>query len=244
MRNVKLTIEYDGTEYAGWQRQPDVMTVQEALEVALERVTGTRPRVVGSGRTDAGVHAEGQVANFRTESDLRVDRFIHATNHYLPPDIAVVGAAEVPLAFHAQRDAKSKRYRYRILRADVRRPLRSRFALLVKRSLDVDAMRASTEMLAGSHDFAAFASELFRYETTVRDVHRAELAEVDDELHFTIEANGFLYNMVRSLVGTLLWVGSGKLTPEEFRRVLETGNRGGAGPTAPAQGLCMVAVFY
>jgi len=243
-RNIKLTVEYDGTDYAGWQVQPNERTIQEELEKAIGKATGAETRVTGSGRTDAGVHAEGQVANFFTGSALPPERMMHALNYYLPFDIAVIAASEVPLSFHARKDAVSKLYRYRILPCEVRRPLRSRYALLVRDKLDAEAMRRCADRVLGAHDFAAFASESFRYKSTVREVFRSELIRIGDELQFMIAADGFLYNMVRAIVGTLLDAGRGKLGPEQFQHLLVERDRSRAGATAPAHGLCIVSVDY
>jgi len=244
MRRLMLTLEYDGTDFLGWQVQAEGRTVQGVLEDAVRRTTGEELRVTGASRTDSGVHAEGQVAHFDTESDLGADRFVPALNYWLPADAAVLDSRQAPAGFDARYSASSKLYRYRILRSAARRPLRERFTLREWRDMDVGAMRECAAMLVGEHDFTSFASEHTETESNVRRVTRSELAEAGDELHYLVEANGFLYNMVRIIVGTLLEVGRGKMAAGEFARALEVCRRDAAGPTAPARGLALVNVTY
>jgi tRNA pseudouridine38-40 synthase len=239
-----ITLEYDGTDFVGWQVQAEERSIQGVLEDALFRTTGERRRVTGASRTDAGVHAEGQVAHFDTESALAPCRFTRALNYWLPPGVAVLDCRETDPGFDARRSALSKLYRYRILRSEVHRPLRERFALRVWRKLDVEAMQRCAGLLAGEHDFTSFASEHTESESNVRRILRSKWAEHGDELHYTVEANGFLYNMVRIMVGTMLEVGVGRMTGEQFAAALEACNRKAAGPTAPAKGLCLVRVRY
>jgi tRNA pseudouridine38-40 synthase len=244
MRNIKLTIEYEGTAYLGWQRQPQGMTIQEALEESLRQITGETTQVTGASRTDTGVHARGQVANFRTDSVLPVERFQSALNALLPLDIAIVAAEEVPEDFHSRFSAQSKLYHYTIWNQRVRPVLDRRFCWHVRWPVEMASLREASACLIGEHDFAAFQSANAQSETTVRIIERADWEMNAPRLTFAIEANGFLYNMVRALVGTLLDVGRGKMTPAEFRRVLESGQRAQAGRTAPARGLCLMRIRY
>lgn len=244
MRRLMLTLEYDGTHFLGWQIQAEGRTVQGVLEEALARAGGGSPRVAGASRTDSGVHAEGQVAHFDTGSRLTAREFLKAANHWLPADVAVLGCCEAPMDFHARFSATSKLYRYRILRSVVRRPLREGRTVRIWRPLDVAAMRDCAALLVGEHDFTSFASEHTEAQGKVRRVLRSELLEREDELHYLVEADGFLYNMVRIIAGTLLAVGGGKMTPEQFGQALDAHRRSAAGPTAPARGLTLLRVGY
>jgi tRNA pseudouridine38-40 synthase len=239
-----LTLEYDGTDFCGWQLQRDDRTGQAVLETAITQVTGAHSRVHAASRTDSGVHAEGQVAHFDTESDLPADRLLRALNYWLPDDISVIDGRDVGEDFHARFGATSKLYRYRILRSRPPRPLRERFAFRVWRDLDVPAMQECAALLAGAHDFTSFASEHSEVENHERTVLRSELIEDGDELHYVVRADGFLYNMVRIIVGTLLEVGYGSVTVEEFASALAARNRNATGPTARAKGLTLVQVEY
>jgi len=243
-RNIKITVEYDGTDYFGWQRQPNHVTVQQRIEEAIEAVTRTRSMLTGSGRTDTGVHAKGQVANFRTRSAIPVDKFPLALNANLPSDIAVTEAQDVPLDFHAQYCAKSKTYRYRVFNRHIRSPLYSRYSTRVWPKLDLAPMQRAAARLMGEHDFAAFQTESSSGRSSVRTVTRADLVEAEPFIELWIEANGFLYNMVRAIVGTLSLVGHHKIHPDGFAQILRTRDRGQAGPTVPPQGLCLMKVEY
>ncbi len=245
MRTIKLTLEYDGTNYQGWQVQPKGETIQGVIEEKLTQLTGEPVRVVGSGRTDAGVHALGQVAHFKTKSQLDLGTIQRALNSLLPPDILVRAAEEVEEAFHARRGAKSKIYEYRIWN----RPLRSVFCRLyawhVPQKLDLREMRKAARCLVGEHDFSSFQSVGSPKRTAVRRVIRAEWKRNREGLLlFEIEANGFLKQMVRAIVGTLVEVGKGKLDSKGFERILESKDRKKAGPTAPALGLFLKEVTY
>jgi tRNA pseudouridine38-40 synthase len=244
MRRIMLTLEYDGTAFCGWQLQPDERTGQAVLEEAIARTTGVRSRVHAASRTDSGVHAEGQVAHFDTESDLPAWQFVRALNYWLPDDISVLDGHEVGEEFHARFGASAKLYRYRILRSRPPRPLRERFALRIWRPLDTGAMQECAALLAGRHDFTSFASEHSEVEGRERTVLGSEVVEDEDELHYVVRADGFLYNMVRIIVGTLLEVGYGRMTTAEFADALEARDRSAAGPTAPAKGLTLVRVEY
>lgn len=244
MRRLITTLEYDGTAFCGWQLQAQARTVQGVLEEALHKTTGQPIRVTGASRTDSGVHAEGQVAHFDTESRLSCGEFLRALNYWLPSDVSVLDCRDVSMSFDARYSASSKVYRYRLLLGPARRPLRDRFAVRVWHPLDLEAMRACCAMLLGEHDFTSFATEHDYAKSGVRNVFRSELVEAADELHYLVEANGFLYNMVRAIVGTLLMVGRNKLAPSEFAAILGGRDRQAAGPTAPARGLTLVKVNY
>ncbi len=244
MRTIRLLIEYEGTHYLGWQRQPQGMTVQQALEEAIERITGAMPAVIGAGRTDSGVHALGQVAHFKTASDLPEERLMAGVNAVLPEDIVVKEIGEAPEGFHARFSARGKRYEYTIWNDRVRPVLERNFCWHVQQALDVDAMRDATQHLTGTHDFAAFQSAGAESKTTVRTVSLAEWATDPPRLIFAIEADGFLYNMVRAIVGTLVEVGLHKRNPGETGEIINSGDRGQAGRTAPPHGLCLMRVDY
>jgi tRNA pseudouridine38-40 synthase len=244
MRRLMTTLEYDGTAFHGWQLQAEGRTVQGVLEEALHKTAGHPVRVTGASRTDSGVHAEGQVAHFDTESRLSAGEFLRALNYWLPSDVSVLDCRDVDMSFDARYSASSKLYRYRLLLCPARRPLRDRFVVRVWQPLDLGAMRACSTMLLGQHDFTSFATEHDDSQSGVRNVFRSELVEVADELHYLVEANGFLYNMVRAIVGTLLMVGRNRLTPADFAAILGGRDRKAAGPTAPARGLTLVKVNY
>jgi len=245
VRNIKLVIEYDGTDFFGWQKQPGERTVQGVLEEAIARVLGHPVRIVGSSRTDRGVHALGQVANFKTNSHLPVETMLRAFNAVLPEDVAIRAVEEVPLDFHARFSAKSKVYEYRLLSRPIRSPLDRRFSWHVPEPLDMGAMAECCRMLIGRLDFSSFRISGSETKTTVREMYRAEIRpHPPHHLLFTFEANGFLRGMVRSIVGTLVEVGRGKITVGEFSRILEARDRRAAGPTAPPQCLFLVEVKY
>ncbi len=242
-RNVKLAIQYDGTNYHGWQRQANAISIQEVMEEGIGRLVGHEVTLYGSGRTDAGVHALGQVANFRTSSTIPASQLHHAINAHLPEDIVVVRAEDVPEDFHARYWARSKTYRYRMVCRPVRPVIGARYVHWLRREPDIERMREAAVVFVGEHDFAAFATECPE-EGTVRVVTRSELVAEGERIDYYVAANGFLYNMVRAMVGTLLEVGFRKMTAEDVARVLESRDRNLAGPTAPAKGLCLLAVEY
>jgi tRNA pseudouridine38-40 synthase len=244
-RNIRLTLEYDGTCYHGWQRQKNALSIQEVIETALSRITGETVRLIGSGRTDAGVHALGQVTNFTTRSTVPRRAFLHGLNSLLPMDIAVLQAEEVPLTFHARYDALWKTYEYRLLNRPVRSPVNVLHAWWLSGSLDVAAMQQAAQVLPGEHDFFSFRAAGSRPGHALRRVREAFWhCQLEGWLKFTITANGFLRGMVRSLVGTLVEIGKGKYPPEFLGEVLEKRDRRLAGPTAPPQGLFLVKVEY
>lgn len=244
-RNIKIVIEYDGAGLAGWQRQADQPTVQGHLESAMARLTGETVSVQGAGRTDAGVHARGQCAHFRTTSDRTPAEIIRGGNALLPGRIAILSAEEVPLDFHARFSAKSKIYDYLLDLSPTPRPLRRRYAWHTTPHLDLTEMERALSRLRGEHDFAAFQSTGSPVKTSIRHMMAVHLQdEKDDLVRLTFQADGFLRHMVRALVGTLVLVGRKRICPDEFEKILESGQRKLAGPTAPAHGLYLVAVQY
>ena len=244
MRNLKLVLAYDGTEFHGWQQQPGLRTVQGELDGAIERVTGQAPTTLASGRTDAGVHALGQVVSFHTESRLPPDVLARAFNALMPMDVRVLSAAEVPLEFHATLDAVSKRYRYQVDNRPVSDPFQRRTAWHQPRPLDVSAMRSAGRALVGRHDFRSFETEWPNRATSVRTIFDLEVRRDNEQLWIEVEADGFLYNMVRSIAGSLVLVGKGRRPPEWLGKVLQAQDRRLAGPTAPPQGLFLLWVRY
>ena len=245
MRNIKLLIEYDGTNYHGWQVQPNALTVQEVIEQKIEIMTRQRIHVIASGRTDAGVHALGQVANFKTESSIPVDGFRRGLNSLLPPDIIIKSAEEADVQFHAQYGAKRKTYLYKILNDEIPSAIHRNYSWHMPRPLDVQRMQEVSRALLGKQDFSSFQGAKPDSDDPVRNVMHAEWWVRDQTfLTFTIEANGFLRNMVRNIVGTLVDVGKGKICGEEFREILKARDRRQAGMTATPQGLFLVEVKY
>lgn len=245
-RNLKLTMAYDGTGFHGWQRQAGVRTVQEEIERIARGVIRHPLEIVGASRTDAGVHAEGQVAHLRTTTPIPTTNLHRAIGHRLPDDVALVHVAEAPLGFHATRDALCKLYRYRI-HNDLRPPaeyLAARYVWHVWYDLDAARMQAAAAALVGTHDFAGFASAGGQRRTTVRTVHRLEVCRRCDTLLIDVEGSGFLYNQVRNLVGTLVEVGRGHWPPERVTEILASRDRRLAGPTAPPHGLCLRWIKY
>lgn len=240
----RLIVAYDGTAYAGWQVQRDRATVQGVLESAAERLNGEPNRVTGSGRTDAGVHARGQACRFETRRDLSAAQVPHALNSFLPEDVVVVDAAEVPADFHPVRDARAKLYRYTFRVAEHDDPFARRTSYRIPRRPDVDAMRRAAGHLVGKHDFGAFEKAGSPREHTVRTLARLDVSEDGEYIHLDLLANGFLYGMARNIAGTLLRVGQRNLAPEAVAALVAAPRRGSAGPLLPPHGLCLMQVFY
>ncbi|MHB8067166.1 MAG: tRNA pseudouridine(38-40) synthase TruA [Desulfobaccales bacterium] len=245
MRNIRLVLEYDGAAYHGWQRQKNALAIQEVVETALKKLTGEAVRVLGSGRTDAGVHARGQVANFHTSSHFPLKAFHVGLNSFLPRDIAVLDAAEAPPDFHARKSARAKTYEYQIFNWAARSPLSRRYAWVVHKPLDLAAMAQAAAVLLGEQDFSAFKATGGSPGHAVRKVLAAAWQQGESgRLRFSITANGFLRGMVRSLVGTMVDIGKSKRPPEDLAGLLLSGDRAATGVTAPAQGLFLVEVVY
>lgn len=244
-RNIKIILEYDGTRYHGWQRQANGLTVQEVIEEGISKITEEDIRVVGSGRTDAGVHAMNQVANFRTNSNIKETGLFRGINSLLPWDIVVKELAEVDASFHARYDAKSKIYMYQIYRGAVRSALYRDYAWFIHDTLDTEKMKEAAKLLLGTFDFSSFCAANCGIKNHVRTVKSVYLVlDRRGMVKFCIEADGFLKYMVRNIVGTLADVGRGKLSGAEFMRIVEAKDRKQAGQTAPAHGLFLQEVKY
>ena len=245
MRNVKLVLSYDGTDFFGWQTQPDKRTIQQTLESAIAKLTGEeRIRVNASGRTDTGVHALGQVANFHSDTNLPAEKLVAAINAHLPDDVVVLEAADMPESFDANRDAVRKLYRYVIHNGPVPSPFLRRYAHYHKRRLDDRAMARAAEPLLGCHDFHSFETEWPNRASSVRTITHLAVNRFGDYLWIDVEADGFLYNMVRAIAGTLINVGRGYWPESQVAAILHAEDRTQAGPTAPAEGLFLVRVTY
>jgi tRNA pseudouridine38-40 synthase len=244
MRNIKLTLGYDGTDFYGWQTQPGFRTVQETLETALAELTGERIRANASGRTDTGVHAVGQVVNFYSNTDHAPEVLVRAVNAHLPADIVVSGAEDMPQAFDANRDAKRKLYRYVIHDGPVPDVFLRRYCHHSRHRLDAAAMRQAALALCGRHDFHSFETDWPNRMSSVRTVTHLTINRMANWIWLDVEADGFLYNMVRAIAGTLINVGRGYWPVGHVAKILEAEDRSQAGPTAPAQGLFLMRVTY
>ncbi|MCC8433765.1 tRNA pseudouridine(38-40) synthase TruA [Brevibacillus sp. M2.1A] len=244
MKRLRCVLAYDGTDFSGFQVQPDQVTVQGEIEAALNRITGEDIQVFGSGRTDAGVHARGQVIHFDTSSNIPMDKWRFVLNNQLPDSIVIRTVEEVDASFHARFDVQVKEYRYCIDNNPVADVFRHRYADHVRFPLDVDAMQQAAHYLVGEHDFTSFCSAKTFVEDKVRTVYGLTVEKIGDEVWVTCRGNGFLYNMVRIIVGTLVEVGQGKRSPAELREILAACDREKAGKTAPAKGLTMWEVVY
>ncbi|MBK5251345.1 MAG: tRNA pseudouridine(38-40) synthase TruA [Peptostreptococcaceae bacterium] len=244
MKNIKLTIEYDGTDFCGWQKQVGLRTVEGVLNNALSVVLNEEVSIIGSGRTDAKVHALGQVANFKSETQIALDRFSRAVNAYLPPDVAILSAEEVPMDFHSRYDPKRKTYLYRVQNGSVCRPVYRNYAYHYYRNLEEEKMRKALQMFIGEHDFKAFMSSGSKIKKTVRTIYKAKISRENDLLIMEVEGNGFLYNMVRRIVGIVLEAGSGSLEIGEIPKILEDKDNRRTMRLAPPQGLYLKTVKY
>ena len=242
--NVKLTIQYDGTAYHGWQIQAGDITIQEELTKALKSITGENIKVKGCGRTDSGVHAERYICNFYTESRIPADRYPYALNSKLPRDIVCKAAEFEDEEFDSNRSAVSKRYIYRIYNSDIPDAFAGRYSCQYKYKLDDEKMRKAAKAFIGEHDFIGFASSGFTVKTTVRTIYSLDVKREGDMITIDVCGNGFLYNMVRIIAGTLVFVGIGKINPEDMPEIINSKCRERAGVTAPAHGLCLKEVYY
>jgi tRNA pseudouridine38-40 synthase len=243
---VVLVVEFDGTDFYGYQAQARGRTVQDEIEKAILRLTGEKLRILSASRTDSGVHARGQVVSFRTQANLLPERYLQGLNHFLPPDIAVRETYQVNSEFNIQRDAVSRVYHYSLINDPVRSPLNLKYSYQVAGQLNTDSMNSACGELVGEHDFASFVTDLAQstIKSTVKNVISARVERQKEVVNFTIEANSFLPHQVRNTVGTLIRVGLGKIDSEEFKRIMEARKPGLAGPTAPAQGLYLMQVKY
>lgn len=243
-RNIRIVLAYDGTPYLGWQVQPQGPTIQSVLQDSLKIITGEQLLVKGSGRTDAGVHALGQVANFHTVSTMNPQAFVRALNSVLPPAIAVVGADEVDMTFDSQFSTVNKLYRYRVFNSAVRSPFELGRAWHINTALDVDSMSCSASMLLGSNDYSSFRATGCVARSAVRTMSRCEIIRDHDVISFEFEADGFLRHMVRNIVGTLVDVGRGRFSTGRFAEIVAARDRARAGIAAPPHGLYLVRVDY
>ena len=245
MRNIKIIVQYDGTRYSGWQSQEhDENTIQGKLTAVLTRLLGEAVELAGSGRTDAGVHALGQVANFKTRSEMSCVELLENLNHYLPEDIGVIFVEEVDARFHSRLNAVRKTYRYHIWNSPVHAVFDRRYTWSIEQHLDVPAMRRAAAELTGTHDYKAFSSIKRGKKSTVRTIEAIEIEQTGVDITLSFTGNGFLYHMVRILTGTLVEVGLHKKTQEDMQTILASLNREQAGVMAPAQGLFLVNVEY
>lgn len=244
MRRIKLTVAYDGTNYCGWQIQPNGITIEEVLNKKLSKLTGEDIRIIGASRTDSGVHALGNVAVFDSETGIPPERLAYALNQRLPDDIVITKSEEVPLDWHPRYCNCTKTYEYHILNAKIQDPTRRLTRYFVSYHLDLEKMRRAAGYLIGTHDFASFCNVRTNVEDTVRTIYELSVIEEKDEITIRIRGNGFLYNMVRIIVGTLLRVGRNFYTPEQVEDILEAKDRQAAGVTAPPHGLMLVGIEY
>ena len=244
MRNIKMTVAYDGSRYSGFQKQDNALSVQEVLNRGLNKIFGEQVTIIAASRTDAGVHAWGQVINVHTNGRIAVDNIAIAAATVLPNDVAVLDACEVEQGFHARKQAYCKSYRYRVLQNHVCDPFRQSFVWQIRKNLDLSAMNAAADCVLGQHDFSAFCSIKSTVRSNVRTIYAASWTRQNDELLFEICGNGFLYNMVRIMVATMVDVGRGEKSTERFCQILNNCIRSQASPTAPPQGLCLMRVEY
>lgn len=244
MRTIKCTVQYDGTNYHGWQIQENALTVQEVLEAALAEITGARPKIVGCGRTDTGVHAKAYVFHFKSDTAIPAEKLPYALNSHLPRDIVCFAAEDVPPEFHAKKSAVKKRYTYHIQNSRFPDVFLQNRAWFYPHPLDLEKMKQAAPAFLGTHDFIGFAAAGFTVKTTVRTIYALDIQKQGDLIQMDITGNGFLYNMVRIIAGTLVFVGAGRIAPAAMPDIIASGDRTRAGITAPACGLYLSEVCY
>ena len=244
MRNIKIIIEYHGRGFNGWQKQPDKLNIQGEIERAIEEITGEKVDLIASGRTDAGVHSLGQTANFKIEGNFPIEKFPIALNSKLKNSIRIKSAEEVEERFHSRYSVKSKRYRYIINNSQYGTAIYRELEFHIPQKLNIEKMKEAAKYFEGEHDFKAFKASGTSSKSSVRTIYKAEVIEDGDRIKIELTGNGFLYNMVRIISGTLVDVGYGKIKPEEIKEIIESKDRKKAGKTLPPQGLYLVEVTY
>ena len=244
MRNIKLTIEYDGKEFNGWQKQPNKLNIQGTIEQAIKQITGEEVQLDASGRTDAGVHAFGQVANFKTNSNIPIEKIAIAINSNLKKSIRILQAEEVEERFHSRLSCKKKTYRYVINNSDIPSAIYRNLETHIPQKLNVEKMKEAVKFFEGEHDFKAFKASGTSSKSSVRTIYKANVYQENEKIFIELTGNGFLYNMVRIIAGTLVDVGLGKIEPEEIPKIIQEGKRENAGKTLPPNGLYLVKVMY
>ncbi len=244
MRNIKLTIEYDGKDYNGWQKQPNKLNIQGEIEKAIQTITGEEVELIGSGRTDAGVHAFAQVANFKINSDFPIEKMAIAINSQLKTSIRIQKAEEVEENFHSRYHCHKKTYGYIIDNSDQGTAIYRNYTYHVPQPLNIQAMQEAANYLVGEHDFSSFKSSGTSSKSSVRTIYEAKILKEQERVVIMLTGNGFLYNMVRIISGTLVEIGKGEKNPEEMKKILEAKDRNLAGKTLPAQGLFLMSVSY
>ncbi len=244
MRNIKLIIEYDGKDFNGWQKQPDRPNIQGEIERVISEITGENIELIASGRTDRGVHSLGQTANFKTKSNIPIDKFPIAINSKLKKSIVIKSAEEVDERFHSRYSVKSKTYRYTINNSKYGSAIYRNMEFHFSINLDVEKMREASKYFEGEHDFKAFKASGTSSKSSVRTIYKANVFKEGDRIFIELTGNGFLYNMVRIIAGTLLDVGLGKISPQEIQNIINSKDRSNAGKTLPAHGLCLMKVEY
>lgn len=244
MKNIKLELQYDGTSYHGWQRQINALSVQQIIEDTLSKITGECISVVGCGRTDAGVHANSYIANFKSGTKIPSEKLHYALNSRLPRDIRCIRAENVDDDFHSKYCAKKKKYSYYILNSNIPNVFKSKYTWQYKHPLNVENMQKAAKAFVGTHDFVGFASAGLTVKTTVRTIYSLNVYEEGDIITIDVVGNGFLYNMVRIIAGTLVFIGGGKINVNDIKNIIDSCDRNRAGITAPPQGLFLTEVYY
>ncbi|WP_099189127.1 tRNA pseudouridine(38-40) synthase TruA [Tepidibacter mesophilus] len=245
MRNIKITIKYDGSKYKGWQRlKTSDSTIQSKIEAVVSKMTNEEIEIIGSGRTDAGVHAIAQIANFKTNSKMNLSEMHEYLYNYLPQDIVIINIEEVDIRFHSRYNAISKTYLYKIDNNKIHDPFLRKYTTHIPHKLNLDNMKKASEHLIGEHDFSSFKSSKSKKKSNIRTINSIEIEEENGFINIKINGNGFLHNMVRIIVGTLIDIGHGKFKPDYMKNILESKDRSIAGSTAYSQGLCLYKVNY